>query len=41
MENEWKFAAMVLDRVCLLVFTLATLLLSVAVFASADQILVW
>ena len=41
LENEWKFAAMVLDRVCLLVFTLFTVLLSTAVLIAAPHVIVW
>jgi nicotinic acetylcholine receptor len=35
--NEWKFAAMVVDRLCLIVFTLFTIIATVAVLASAPQ----
>ena len=40
LENEWKFAAMVLDRVCLLAFTFFTVLLSAAVFIAAPHVFV-
>ena len=39
-ENEWKFAAMVLDRVCLFVFTIFTVLLSAAVLIAAPHVFV-
>ncbi len=39
-ENEWKFAAMVLDRVCLIAFTLFTVLLSAAVLLAAPHVVV-
>ncbi|XP_035702105.1 neuronal acetylcholine receptor subunit alpha-7 isoform X1 [Folsomia candida] len=35
--NEWKFAAMVVDRLCLIVFTLFTITATIAVLASAPQ----
>jgi len=38
--NEWKFAAMVVDRLCLIVFTLFTIIATVAVLASAPQVFV-
>ena len=41
LENEWKFAAMVLDRVCLLAFTFFTVLLSAAVLIAAPHVIVW
>ena len=41
LENEWKFAAMVLDRVCLIAFTLFTVLLSAAVLLAAPHVIVW
>ncbi|TRY67230.1 hypothetical protein TCAL_05369, partial [Tigriopus californicus] len=40
-ENDWKYAAMVLDRLSLVVFTFLTLLLSGACLVSAPQILVY
>ena len=41
LENEWKFAAMVLDRVCLIAFTFFTVLLSAAVLIAAPHVIVW
>ena len=40
LENEWKFAAMVLDRVCLIAFTSFTVLLSAAVLIAAPHVIV-
>jgi len=40
-ENEWKFAAMVLDRVCLIAFTFFTVLLSAAVLIAAPHVIVF
>jgi len=39
-NSEWKYAAMVLDRVCLVVFTSTTLLISFAVLIAAPRIIV-
>lgn len=39
-ENDWKFAAMVLDRVCLITFTLFTIVATIAVLLSAPHIIV-
>lgn len=39
-ENDWKFAAMVLDRLCLITFTLFTIVATVAVLLSAPHIIV-
>ena len=39
-ENDWKFAAMVLDRLCLITFTLFTIIATVAVLASAPHVIV-
>ena len=39
-ENDWKFAAMVLDRLCLIVFTLFTRVATVAVLAAAPHVIV-
>lgn len=36
--NEWKFAAMVVDRLCLIVFTGFTVVATLAVLASAPQV---
>ena len=38
--NDWKFAAMVVDRLCLIVFTLFTIVATVAVLLSAPHIIV-
>ena len=40
LESDWKFAAMVLDRVCLIAFSLFTVLLSAAVLIAAPHVLV-
>ena len=39
-ENDWKFAAMVLDRLCLITFTLFTVIATVAVLAAAPHVIV-
>ena len=39
-ENDWKFAAMVLDRMCLITFTLFTFVATIAVLLSAPHIIV-
>ena len=39
-ENDWKFAAMVLDRLCLITFTLFTIIATIAVLFSAPHIIV-
>ena len=39
-ENDWKFAAMVLDRLCLITFTLFTFIATIAVLLSAPHIIV-
>jgi len=39
--SEWKFAAMVMDRLCLVVFFLFTTILSAAVFISAPNVIVY
>ena len=39
-ENDWEFAAMVLDRLCLIVFTLFTIVATVAVLAAAPHVIV-
>ena len=39
-ENDWKFAAMVLDRICLITFSLFTIVATVAVLAAAPHVIV-
>ena len=39
-ESEWKFAAMVLDRLCLFAFTAFTMVLSASVLISAPHVFV-
>ena len=39
-ENDWKFAAMVLDRLCLITFTLFTFIATIAVLLTAPHIIV-
>ena len=38
--NDWKFAAMVVDRCCLIIFTLFTIIATIAVLMSAPHIIV-
>jgi nicotinic acetylcholine receptor len=38
--NDWKFAAMVVDRLCLIIFTLFTIIATIAVLFSAPHIIV-
>lgn len=38
--SDWKFAAMVVDRFCLIVFTLFTIIATIAVLLSAPHIIV-
>ncbi|XP_034934491.1 acetylcholine receptor subunit alpha-type acr-16-like [Chelonus insularis] len=38
--SDWKFAAMVVDRLCLIVFTLFTVIATIAVLFSAPHIIV-
>ncbi|XP_054277922.1 neuronal acetylcholine receptor subunit alpha-7-like isoform X2 [Macrosteles quadrilineatus] len=38
--NDWKFAAMVVDRLCLIIFTLFTVIATIAVLCSAPHIIV-
>lgn len=38
--SDWKFAAMVVDRFCLIVFTMFTIIATVAVLLSAPHIIV-
>ena len=39
-ENDWKFAAMVLDRICLITFSLFTVIATVVVLAAAPHVIV-
>jgi len=39
-EGDWKFAAMVLDRLCLITFTLFTIIATLAVLAAAPHVIV-
>ena len=39
-ESDWRFAAMVLDRLCLLFFTVFTILATVAVLWAAPHVIV-
>jgi hypothetical protein len=39
-ENDWKFAAMVLDRLCLITFTLFTMLAPAALLITAPHVIV-
>ncbi|KAK8753595.1 hypothetical protein OTU49_000510, partial [Cherax quadricarinatus] len=39
-KNDWRFAAMVVDRLCLIIFTLFTITATVAVLLSAPHIIV-
>lgn len=38
--SDWKFAAMVVDRFCLIIFTLFTVIATIAVLFSAPHIIV-
>lgn len=38
--NDWKYAAIVLDRLCLMAFTLFTLIATIILFSTAPHILV-
>ena len=38
--GEWKYAAMVMDRLCLVAFLAFTVILSLAVFLSAPHVIV-
>ena len=40
MTNDWKFAAMVIDRMCLIIFTLFTIIATITVLLSAPHIIV-
>ena len=39
-ENDWKFAAMVLDRICLITFSLFTIIATIVVLAAAPHVIV-
>ena len=39
-ENDWKFAAMVLDRLCLITFTGFTMLATAALLITAPHVIV-
>jgi len=39
-ENDWKFAAMVLDRLCLIIFTAFTIIATIATLLAAPHIVV-
>ena len=39
-EGDWSFVAMVLDRLCLLFFTVFTILATVAVLLAAPHVIV-
>ena len=39
-EEDWKFAAMVLDRLCLITFTLFTIIATIALLLAAPHIIV-
>lgn len=38
--KDWKFAAMVVDRLCLIIFTFFTIVATIAVLFSAPHIIV-
>ena len=38
--GDWKFAAMVLDRLCLITFTVFTIIATLAVLAAAPNVIV-
>ena len=38
LESDWKFAAMVLDRLCLITFTLFTMLATAALLITAPHV---
>ena len=40
MRCDWKFAAMVLDRLCLIIFTLFTVIATVLLLVSAPHVIV-
>ena len=39
-ENDWRFAAMVIDRLCLIAYTIFTILATVAVLHTAPHVIV-
>merc|ERR1711971_1510207 len=39
-EADWKFAAMVIDRLCLIVYTLFTIIASLTVLLTAPHVIV-
>ena len=39
-EGDWKFAAMVIDRLCLIVYTIFTILATIAVLWTAPHVIV-
>ena len=39
-ECDWKFAAMVLDRLCLIIFTLFTVIATILLLLSAPHVIV-
>ena len=39
-EGDWKFAAMVIDRLCLIVYTLFTIIATVVVLWTAPHVIV-
>ena len=39
-ESDWKFAAMVLDRLCLVVYTVFTIVATVAMLSTAPHVFV-
>ena len=39
-ENDWKFAAMVLDGLCLITFTLFTMMATAALLINANHVIV-
>ena len=40
-QADWKFAAMVLDRICLILFSLFTAIATLTTLAVAPHVLVW
>ena len=39
-ENDWRFAAMVIDRLCLIAYTIFTILATMAVLQTAPHVIV-